>query len=864
MNMMNFLKAAEKNKQVPPLTPSRLQGKQKKTKTITLSSKAANEPDAVQTNPTADDTVTGSATWTTVATKTKRATEAKKKKVQATVSQVLSDSDTDSDKDNLDTIGVIPEKNKVYCLKNQSSSFRYTFTMEIDSSLEPQKFLQASITKINFALKRFTTEAQLSGYAGKAVIIPWEDKEVYFNRGWTRVKRSMEHTKLLQFSRQILFGYGVPKGRKQDTTVTRKYCRIHVAWLSPDTLEPHKLESLYQYLSEKRLVEPDSFTLGPAPSMAINPTIAVQFKNSVFINPSNWSDKGHEDCLIELNQMIKSFLPSATVAGLKRATFSTGQNFMKGDPPMMSLECEKAEEQTVTRDILQAFRTVNRKSQVRDKCSVPWIAVPYFKGNDIQANSKYMTQYVDIKTKEATYQSGVMMKYVNHINALDTIATSHHHLSKELLKQLEQTIWDRNETPVRALIYDKLWDETYDSLLQTALSTKKKPSPQDILDEKAKISYHHVLDEMAKQGYETLAPYDEHSFPTPNPSSRTLREFLMTMKSRKVEDADKAPFVFESVNNTDDGRVLFTFSLATMEEATTILDCLPLVIQHEMQIDPSCFLSHDFIKMSQGSYYNPLSRTGVTAVAAFLEDEIQTNNNPKHRIPQAIRTASAKDIELLFKRTENKMFSFPDDSDLASIANSIASYRLPEINVPKQIGNIQNLQTLLQTHHINNAKDEEVISALSDSSSLSFDSKASKNRYEIERRADQIASKKADEKMYNMKLKQGLTLLQSGTFSQEMAKALELPYEDILNYHKQMQQQEQVPQSSSNKATALICESNSNDLTHADQMDTSPFNPTEVNLPDSDVSDTDSQATPLRGSPNKNMASGSQNAGPPP
>ena len=226
-----------------------------------------------------------------------------------------------------------------------------------------------------------------------------------------------------------------------------------------------------------------------------------------------------------------------------------------------------------------------------------------------------------------------------------------------------------------------------------------------------------------------------------------------------------------------------------MEEATTILECLPLMIQHEMHLDPSCFLTLNFMKLSQGNYYNRLSRTGVTAVAACLTEEVKVNTNPKHRIPNAIRTATAQEMENIFKRTENKMFSFQDDSDLASIANSIASHKLPEVLLPRTVEQVTNLQTLLETHHLQTEKDEEM-SALSDSSNLSFDSKASKNRYEIERRADQMANKKVDESMYQMKVKQGLTLLQTGILTPELAGQLELPYEAILSAYRQIDTKE--------------------------------------------------------------------------
>jgi hypothetical protein len=74
---------------------------------------------------------------------------------------------------------------------------------------------------------------------------------------------------------------------------------------------------------------------------------------------------------------------------------------MHGNPSiLLSLECEKTDERTVPRDILQAFRSVNWKSQTQDKCSVPCIAVLYFKGTDIQSNQKSQSQYMDIKIKE--------------------------------------------------------------------------------------------------------------------------------------------------------------------------------------------------------------------------------------------------------------------------------------------------------------------------------------------------------------------------------------------------------------------------------------------------------------------------------
>lgn len=937
--MDSFLKPIDRKKQAaPPISPARLQGKQKKTKmgkgkeTTTPSpatdqknddtvatktvDRVSDEPGEDPAPQSTDINGSNKNPWTTVTSKGTMSNEEKKKRAKATIKSLF-DSDSDTDDEDFSLQATIPDKSTIYLLADRSASTRFSVTFEIETALDPEKVLKSTVSHLNTIMKQLTIEGQLSGYPGRAVIIPWEDVEVFSNRAWGKIKKSLDHTKLFPFVRQLLYSYGAPKGRKQDKDISRKYCRIHVAWVSPKSLSTDKIESLREYLSSRRTFEPDTFSLSPAPTMAINPTIAVQFRHSVLANPSNWNDKGHEDCIEELNAMLIPFLPrNVKVAGLKRVIFTTGQNFMKGDPSMLSLECEKSDEQIVTREMLQIFRSINRKTQIRDKRTVPWVAVPYFKGSDIQSNPKYQVQYANIKAKESTYQAGIRMKYMDGIQALDTVATEHSYLTPKVLKQLEEDIWAHNETPVRALIYDKLWAETKQDLATASLSKKKKSTEKDEKLALEKITHLQVLDEMAKRGYETWAPYDNESLPTPSPSKRTLREYLMSMKSRRFEDATSAPYVFESINNTDDGRVLFTFSENTMDEATTILDCLPLVIQHEMHIDPPCFLTDDFIKGCLGNYYNPLTRTGITAVAACLEDEVHPTTNPKHRIPEALRAASAKEIEQIFKRTENKLFSFSDDADLASLAESMASHKLPEKGLPRGMPKITDLQQLLETHHLATTKNEEV-SVLSESSGLSFDSKTSKNRFEIERRADQMAIKKVDESIYNFKIKQGLTLAQSGILTQTLAVSMELPYDDIMRIIAD----ERIPTSSipdvcpnsgipntsdphvgDSKLMATmplqtvyidIDNKEKNDqiftgdskLDHNiehdldDDMD-NPFvegdhvdeemlqgadDPLAVELPDSDMSDDgdNSAVTQLHGSPNKPLASGSHDVGKP-
>jgi hypothetical protein len=223
------------------------------------------------------------------------------------------------------------------------------------------------------------------------------------------------------------------------------------------------------------------------------------------------------------------------------------------------------------------------------------------------------------------------------------------------------------------------------------------------------------------------------------------------------------------------------------------------------------------------------------------------------------------------------MFSFPLDSDLASLAESLASHKLPEKGLPRQQPQISDLQKLLQSHHLA-AKGDDEISMLSDSSGLSFDSKTSRNRFEIERRANQMATKKVLDSMYQMKVQQGIKLLQAGALSEELATMMELPYKDILQQYDKMKEstreasesntetiaQEQPDNTSQLENDHLSSQDDINDatLTNGETINIDD-DPLQHELPDSDISDDDHSAdTQVRGSPNKQLAPGSHNAGP--
>jgi hypothetical protein len=83
-----------------------------------------------------------------------------------------------------------------------------------------------------------------------------------------------------------------------------------------------------------------------------------------------------------------------------------------------------------------------------------------------------------------------------------------------------------------------------------------------------------------------------------------------------------------------------------------------------------------------------------------------------------------KNWKKIFKHTENNLFSFKDDDDLKSLAESVSSYQpIPEKSV-EEITAVMNLQTLLQTCHASHLNQEDV-SVLSDGSVITFDSQAS-------------------------------------------------------------------------------------------------------------------------------------------
>jgi hypothetical protein len=735
-------------------------------------------------------------------------------------------------------------------------SHRFVFNMNIEFSDDPKTILKQTAKMVNKGLSLMKSYMHFHGIPGKLNIIPWEDEYVYNNRILPRLKIKDNHETLLSTVKMILWNYGGPYGRKAETIQIKKYTRIQVAILHDDPLTESQ-QSLAKKMYNLEIPSQQQFFLLKCASQAISPTVAVQFRQSFCRNPSNWKDKGQEDCFEELDAMISRQLPSHITAGLKRYNLVTGTPYMKNDPNLVSLECDTAHEKQVTRDMLSIFKPTTRRDQVREQCSVPWIAIPFFKGQDMQGDKRFTPEYMEIKAKERTYQEDLSMRYMSDILRVDDSAPETMHLSKEMLKQLENTIWENGETPIRALIYDKLWDDIKETLKTEWLKKQKVSEITEDWIKKANeaISVQQILQKMNSLGYPTLAPYDSQSFPTPNPSKRTLREFLMSIKSRRHADLKSAPYVFESVNKTDDGRVLFSFVTNNADEACTILENLPLFIQHEMHLDPSFFLSSTLLHSSQGNYYNPLTRTGITAVARSLTENKKTETNLRSRIPKGIRSSSAQQLEELFKRKENCMFSFKEEDNLHSLAESVSSYKvIPEKSV-REVEAVMSLQTLLSTHYQQGHQKED-ISVLSDGSSFSFDSQTSRARYEIEKRAET----KVQEALKISQLQQAVTLHKIGQLSQEVAIALNINMQEVMDFiEKEDTENSSKSIENATEKTTLPAEEIANPETWAFEMDDIQISQQMDDLENEEMSVSSDKTEPT-GSPSK-QAPGGLNTG---
>jgi len=252
----------------------------------------------------------------------------------------------------------------------------------------------------------------------------------------------VKHELLLSQVQLLLWNYGGPFGKCSETTSIKKYCRFQVAILNDGSLNDTQKKSVMQ-VHKMEYPPLSKFILSRCASQAKSPTITIQFCQSIWKSPSNWKDKGHEDCLEEL---VLLQLSSITTAGLKWANLATGTTYMKNDPNLISLECDISQEKQVTCEILLMFSTTMRKEKIKDCKLLPWIAIPYFKGQDMKGDKRFIPQYTEIKATEKIYQEDICLRHTSDITCLDEVAPESAFLSPSMLKQLEQTIWDHGET----------------------------------------------------------------------------------------------------------------------------------------------------------------------------------------------------------------------------------------------------------------------------------------------------------------------------------------------------------------------------------------------------------------------------------
>ena len=165
--------------------------------------------------------------------------------------------------------------------------------------------------------KAMQNHIHFHGISGKVAMIPWEDDHVYCNRLTHRIKSSAKHELLLEQVRTLLWNYGGPLGKKSDATSIKKFYRIHMAIINEDPISINQKNIMIQSY-KMEIPSTSKFSIQKCASQAKSPTIAVQFRQSLCRNPQNWKDKGHEDCLDELEEMIIPYLPHNVSAGLKK------------------------------------------------------------------------------------------------------------------------------------------------------------------------------------------------------------------------------------------------------------------------------------------------------------------------------------------------------------------------------------------------------------------------------------------------------------------------------------------------------------------------------------------------------------------
>ena len=651
-------------------------------------------------------------------------------------------SDEDEEQDEWQKVKVLskfsfPAKNELNIVLQAALKTRFSMVIKYPLPSSPDKQLVSTMSKLNTLLDLI---AEVSPKSGKIAIVPWEDDEIYSDRIITKFAKTKFHdekgtfqTNLAkEFMRHCIHKWSQLPAKVLNQTEgepATKWFNIQLAYVSNRAYLPEITLKEWSAMVSDAAARIDGFSLEEALTQVKDPIPAVQFLNSV-INPGgDWAEEGHLKALPDLSRMIGKLLGPEVEFGLSARRFDCG-SYGRQLPRVIALTVDKSKVAKVQQELATIFSKDNKKKdQIQAGVTTSWIAIPTFSSVTSSRDETKISSYAALLAQEKSFQKTIRTTRVNGIRVenLDRVAEERFHLNGYVLHQLERELLDNGFASMRRVIYDRIFKETKQRLVTEKILEEAPDIEQDQLSMEKRISetsdsipFQAVLEAMEQEG--VISPYGTN--PVPRPSRLTLRQMLLSLKSRSFPGENV--LVFDSVVISSDGSVLLSFKAQLAEEAQSIADLLPAFIRHEMHVDPNFFCHSSLIQDTLDGVYNPISRKGFQA---RFKNAMTTDASPskRHCLPEFCRNFPvAQLVQVLKTPAFAKSFPVANDDELASLAQSILTS--PPFESTWHSMPMENLEsTIVRTKDM-----EEDLSGLS---GVSFDSKTSRNAHHIEERA---------------------------------------------------------------------------------------------------------------------------------
>jgi hypothetical protein len=632
-------------------------------------------------------------------------------------------------------------------ISDRMTKLRFSMVVKYPVPLTVESQMISTFKKINSVLALITEEGRGKGWRGQAVAIPWQDDVGFSNRLVPRFGKKWFYDakeKTFQFNRAKLYlstfihKWSAVSRKILDQEVgepVTKWYDIQVGWYCQEDLFPNPPDKEeWAQLVHETSKEIMGFSLNVALTQVKNPVVAVQFLNSV-INPAgDWMEEGHTRSLNDLKEMTQSLLGQKMEFGLSVRKIDCG-SYGKQNPRVVTVTVDAPMVSKVQLELATIFSKENTKrNKIKDGVYTNWVAVPTFSSVAAsREDTNKLTSYASLLAQEKSFQKMIRTITVKGIRVehVDSQATDpRFHLTAECLSQMEDELIKQGITPIRRLLFDKVFKETKQKLIQTIIQSEHPALTQDpkALESQIKhisetVDFVKVAEQMNKDG--VLSPFSTR--PTPRPSKWSLRQMLLSLRARTYPG--EKVMLFDSVTVTDEGELLLSFHSQVAEEAQTVAELLPCFIQHEMHIDPQFFCLPSLLQENLGSVYNPITRKGFLSKFKNTILEEAPSASPRNMLPEFCREFSAEDLVRVFKCSIFEgAFPSSSDDDLISLAQSIVTSPPVRRN---------NLSVNQMEQFLNEAKIIQTVQMdeMSGLSGNSFDSKTSQNAYYIEERA---------------------------------------------------------------------------------------------------------------------------------